>query len=138
MEFLPETLENYLISAQNIRKVLNWYEYYSKSIVFVNKTFGNNVILAPEHSKGIWFWPRLFEKYRNSTLNIRKVSYFYPKHGKRYLLKTLESVVSWPETFRTLVVTLQKIWEKVKRFDQTVLNNSATVECFRIFLRGSS
>ena len=115
-----ETLEKYLILAQNIRKVLNWYEYYSKSIAFVNKTFGNNVILAPKHLKSIHFWPRLFKKYRNSTPNIRKVSYFYPKHGKWYRilypkhlkvsyidLKYLE--LSWSR--------LQEVWGIVQCFD---------------------
>ena len=138
MWFWHENIQKVFVFAQNIWKILSFYENYSKSIVFVHKTFEKNVISSLKHSESIWFWPRIFEKYGPSTQTSEKDLISIQKMAKdiysntwkvSYLdLKHLE--LSWSH--------FKEVWEKVNCFDQTVLNNSATVECFRIFSRGSS
>ena len=119
MKALLKKLKAIWFWPQNIRKELNFYKNYSKTIEFPHKGFQKNDLLSSKLSESIWFWPRLFDFTKNVKLpsqtsekylisahffenywiciqnignlsylytDIRKVSYFYPKHAKRYFM----------------------------------------------------
>ena len=124
--FVNQTLENNVILARKHSKSICFCPEHLKNIEFLRKLFKKYCICAQNIWKECDFIPKTFGKYLILTQTIRKiwtfypniwkVSYFYLKHGKRYLLKHLKSFVSWPETFRTLVVTLQRSMRKSKMF----------------------
>ena len=91
--FVHKTFEKFVISGQNIRKVLNFYVKQSNEFILVIQLLEKYLFLilsqniwkvfdfGTKHSRSIWFCSTTFKKYCIRTQNIRKVFEFVPKHS---------------------------------------------------------
>ena len=91
--FVHKTFEKFVISGQNIQKVLNFYAKQSNEFILVIQLLEKYLFLilsqniwkvfdfGTKHSRSIWFCFTTFKKYCLRTQNIRKVFDFFPKHS---------------------------------------------------------